>query len=240
MMRNHRSQVKALTFDVFGTVVDWRRSIIAEGAELNRRLELSIAWDEFADAWRAGYAPAMQRVRSGELPWTPLDDLHRMVLDRLLKRFALTDLPETETNHLNQVWHRLQPWADSVAGLGRLRARYIVASLSNGNVALLVDMAKNAGLPWDCVLSAELARHYKPDARVYRMAAELLRLKPSQVMMVAADNQDLRAAADAGLRTAFVARPLEFGPDGQAEREAAPFVDVAASDFHDLADQLDT
>ncbi len=232
------SPVKALAFDVFGTVVDWRESIIAEGAELNRRLGLSVAWDEFADAWRAGYAPAMQRVRSGESPWTPLDDLHRMNLDGLLQRFALTDLPEAEIDHLNQVWHRLQPWPDSVAGLGRLRSRYIVASLSNGNVALLVDMARNAGLPWDCVLSAELVQRYKPDERVYRMAAELLRLEPRQVMMVAAHNQDLRAAADAGLRTAFVARPLEFGPAGQAEREAAPFVDVAASDFHDLADQL--
>jgi len=230
--------VKALTFDVFGTVVDWRGTIIEEGEALNRRWGTSIPWQEFADAWRAGYAPAMDRVRTGVLPWTRVDDLHRMILEQLLPRFGAPPLSEEEVDRLNRVWHRLRPWPDSVGGLERLRKRYIVASLSNGNMALLVNMAKHAGLPWDCILSAEIARHYKPDPQVYLMAAELLGLHPGEVMMVAAHSQDLQAAAAAGLRTAFVERPLEHGAGGSVEVVAPPGVDLSVTDFYELADRL--
>jgi 2-haloacid dehalogenase len=231
--------VKALTFDVFGTVVDWRSSIIREGELLAARTGLSVDWPAFADAWRAGYAPAMDRVRKGELPWTPIDLLHRMILDSLLERFALSGLSEADRNHLNLAWHRLMPWPDAVGGLNRLRARFVVATLSNGNVSLLVDMAKNAGLPWDAVLSAELFGHYKPDPQAYLGAARLLGLPPHEVMMVAAHPSDLRAAKAAGLKTAYVPRPLEFGPKGKrypAEPEGA--FDYVAADFLELATRL--
>jgi 2-haloacid dehalogenase len=231
--------VKALTFDVFGTVVDWRGSIIREGELLGARKGLDVDWPAFADAWRAGYAPAMDRVRKGELPWTPIDLLHRMILDSLLERFALSGLSEADRNHLNLAWHRLMPWPDAVGGLNRLRARFVVATLSNGNVSLLVDMAKNAGLPWDAVLSAELFGHYKPDPQAYLGAARLLGLPPHEVMMVAAHPSDLRAAKAAGLKTAYVPRPLEFGPKGKrypAEPEGA--FDYVAADFLELATRL--
>jgi 2-haloacid dehalogenase len=230
--------VKALMFDVFGTVVDWRSTIIREGRVLGERHGLQIDWAAFADAWRAGYAPAMQRVRSGELPWTRIDDLHRMILDELLVEFGIDTLTEEEKVAFNRVWHRLQPWPDTVDGLTRLRPCYIVATLSNGNVALLVNMAKHAGLPWDCVLSAELFRHYKPDPEVYLGAADLLGLPPAEVMMVAAHNGDLHAARAAGLRTAFVPRPSEHGPQQTQDLEAEPFVDVVAADFVELAEVL--
>lgn len=231
--------VKALTFDVFGTVVDWRGSIIREGELLAARKGLDVDWPAFADAWRAGYAPAMDRVRKGELPWTPIDLLHRMILDSLLDRFSLSGLCEAEKNHLNLAWHRLMPWPDAVGGLNRLRARFVVATLSNGNVSLLVDMAKNAGLPWDAVLSAELFGHYKPDPEAYLGAARLLGLPPHEVMMVAAHPSDLRAAKAAGLKTAYVPRPLEFGPKGKRtppEPEGA--FDHVAADFLELATRL--
>lgn len=230
-------EVRALTFDVFGTVVDWRSSVIHEGQALGRAKGLAVDWPAFADGWRAGYAPAMARVRRGELPWTPIDGLHRMILEELLARFDVTNLSAAEIEHFNRVWHRLQPWPDSIGGLARLRARYIVATLSNGNMALLVNMAKHAGLPWDCVLSAELARRYKPDPEVYLTAAELLGLAPHQVMMVAAHGQDLAAAAAVGMRTAFVPRPLEYGPGRQPEPNMTT-ADLVISDFHELADRL--
>ncbi len=231
--------IRALTFDVFGTVVDWRGTIIAEGARLNREKGLAVDWAAFADAWRAGYRPAMDRVRRGELPWTNLDDLHRMILDRLLADFGVTALNEGEIEELNRVWHRLHPWPDAVPGLRRLKQQYIIATLSNGHVALLLNMAKRAGLPWDCILSAELARRYKPDPEVYRTAADLLGLLPDQVMMVAAHPGDLAAAAAVGFRTAFVPGPLEHGPGPfpHAEVEADEF-DLIGQDFADLADQL--
>jgi 2-haloacid dehalogenase len=230
--------VRALVFDVFGTVVDWRGSIIAEGERLNREKGLAVDWARFADEWRGRYAPSMARVRRGELPWTNLDGLHRLSLDALLPAFGITGLSEPEIAHLNRVWHRLRPWPDSIAGLTRLRERFILGTLSNGNVALLVDMARGAGLPWDVILSAELVRAYKPDAVVYQSAADFLGLLPGQVMLVAAHQNDLRAAQAVGLRAAFVPRPLEFGPDNPPDPTVDPSFDVVADDFLDLASQL--
>ena len=232
------AMVKALTFDVFGTVVDWRSSIIGEGRELGARLGLQVDWPQFADDWRGGYGPAMQRVRSGELPWTRIDDLHRMILDELIPKHGLERLDEEQRDDLNRVWHRLEPWSDSVSGLTRLRTRYLLATLSNGNVALLANMAKHGGLPWDVVLSAELAQQYKPDAEVYLKAADLLGLEPHEVMMVAAHEGDLRASAGVGFRTAYVPRPLEYGPGRSAVAPAEGSFDIVASDFNDLADKL--
>lgn len=230
--------VRALVFDVFGTVVDWRSSVIREGQLLSARKGLEVDWASFADRWRAGYGPAMNRVRSGELPWTRLDDLHRMVLDELVAEFGLAGLSEEELQHFNRVWHRLVPWPDSVAGLNRLKSRYVIATLSNGNVSLLLNMAKNAGLPWDTILSAELSGHYKPDPEAYLKAAELLSLEPRQVMLVAAHPGDLRAAAATGLQTAYVYRPLERGAGSLVERDTASTFDVRAEDFLDLAARL--
>ena len=232
--------VKALTFDVFGTVVDWRSSIIREVEDFSRRKGVAIDAANFADEWRGAYQPSMQRVRSGELPWTRLDDLHRMSLEELLRRFGVADAERAEIDWLNRAWHRLSPWPDSIAGLTRLRHKYVLATLSNGNVALLVNMAKHAGLPWDCVLSAELARHYKPDPETYRMAADFLGLAPYEVMMVAAHNGDLVAARAEGLRTAFVARPTEYGPRQTRDLRAEHDFDVVARDFVDLAGKLGT
>lgn len=230
--------LKALTFDVFGTVVDWRGSIIREGEILNREKGLTVDWAALADAWRAGYGPAMDRVRRGDLPWLSINALHRMILDALLPQFGLTGLDDAERDQLNRVWHRLQPWPDAIPGLIRLKKKFVIATLSNGNVALLVNMAKHSGLPWDCILSSELARHYKPDPAVYLTAAELLGLSPGQVLMVAAHEHDLAGAKGAGLRTAFVPRPLEYGPDNQPDPALEFDVDLVASDFIALAEQL--
>ena len=232
------SGVKALVFDVFGTVVDWRGSIIREGTEWGKAKGLQIDWAKFADRWRAGYGPSMEKVRTGALAWMKIDTLHRLILDELLKEFNITNLSEAEKDHWNRVWHRLTPWPDSVAGLTRLKQKFVLATLSNGNVALLVDMAKSAGLPWDAVLSAELFHHYKPDREVYLGAADLLGSKPAEVMMVAAHVGDLKAARGCGLRTAFVSRPLEYGPAGNADSAAAESFDVVASDFLELAMKL--
>jgi 2-haloacid dehalogenase len=230
--------VKALVFDVFGTVVDWRSSIIREGRELGRRRALKADWEKFADAWRSGYGPAMDRVRKGELGWTNIDALHRMVLDRLLGEFRIEGLTEAEKDYLNRAWHRLDPWPDAVEGLTRLKRKFIIATLSNGNVALLTNMAKHAGLPWDCILSSELARRYKPDREVYQMAADLLGLRPEQVMMVAAHKGDLRAARGVGLKTGFVPRPLEHGPGRKVDAVSEDWIDVTAKDFIELAKAL--
>ncbi len=229
---------RALVFDIFGTVVDWRSSIIREGQALQQRLKLSADWPALADAWRAGYQPAMQRVARGELPWTNIDGLHRMILDELLPRFGLESLPDEERDHFNRAWHRLAPWPDSVPGLTRLRRRHVIATLSNGNVALLVNMAKHAGLPWDCVLSAELIGRYKPDLEVYRAAARLLGFEPGQVLMVAAHPSDLLAAQQAGLMTAYVPRPDEQGPGGWMESTEGCRFDWTAQHLMDLASQL--
>jgi 2-haloacid dehalogenase len=231
-------EIKALVFDVFGTVVDWRGSLIAEGRALGRRKRLTVDWAAFADAWRAGYAPAMDRVRRGELPWATIDVLHRMILVELLAKFRIENLSEDEKDDFNRAWHRLAPWSDSVKGLTRLKKRFVISTLSNGNMALLTNMAKHAGLPWDCVLSAEIFRHYKPDREVYLGAARLLGLRPGEVMMVAAHKSDLDAAAAAGLRTAFVQRPLEFGDPLLKDVTPEKRFDVNAADFVDLARQL--
>ena len=230
--------VKAMVFDTFGTVVDWRGSIIAEGAAWGKTKGLRLDWARFADRWRDGYRPAMDRVRTGELPWTKLDVLHRGVLEEVLKEFGINGLSEEEKDHWNRVWHRLKPWPDSVAGLARLKKHFTIAPLSNGNVSLLADMAKNAGLPWDLILSAELARHYKRDPEAYLTAVELLSLKPVEVMMCAAHSDDLRAARSNGLRTGFIYRPNERGPGGKADKAQPGEFDIVATDMLNLASQM--
>ena len=235
--------VKALVFDVFGTVVDWRGSIVREGEQWGREKNLQIDWGKFADRWRAGYGPSMEKVRKGELPWTKLDALHRMILDQLLVEFHITGLTEEEKERWTNVWHRLTSWPDAVEGLARLKKNHIIATLSNGNVSLLVEMAKFAGLPWDTVFGADLFRHYKPDREVYLGAAELLSMRPSEVMMTAAHPMDLRAAQACGLRTGYVPRPQEGGPHPAARPAGAPAAnaesfDVVATDFIDLAAKL--
>jgi 2-haloacid dehalogenase len=230
--------LRALVFDVFGTVVDWRGSLIRELRALGRRKRLEADWEAFADAWRGGYRPAMARVRSGELPWMSIDQLHRMILDELLARFDIVGLTEEEIDRLNRVWHRLEGWPDARRGLALLKRRYVIATLSNGNVALLVNMAKHARLPWDTVLSAELFRHYKPDPETYLGAAAMLGHEPGEVMMVAAHKDDLRAARACGLRTAFVRRPREKGPKVKLDLAPEADFDVNARDFVDLARKL--
>ena len=231
--------LKALVFDVFGTVVDWRSSIIREGELLGARKGLKVDWAAFADAWRAGYRPAMDRVMRGDTGWANIDRLHREILDSLFPKFQISGLSEEDIAHFNRAWHRLMPWPDSVPGLNRLRSRYVIATLSNGNISLLVDMAKHAGLPWDCVLSGELIGKYKPDLEVYRMAARLLGVETGELMLVAAHPPDLLAAKRAGLKAAYVPRPLEHGP-GRSPPPADPSFDFVASDFVDLAAKLNT
>lgn len=230
--------VRVLAFDVFGTVVDWRSSIIAELEGFADRQGVHQDWATFADSWRAGYVPAMDRVRRGELPWTRLDDLHRQILDQLL-RDAGIEASEADVDGLNRAWHRLTPWPDAVAGLHQLKERYTITTLSNGNLSLLTNMAKRAGLPWDCVLSAEIFGHYKPDPEVYLGCAQILDVAPAEVMLVAAHPSDLRAARAAGLRTAYVDRPLEWGQPGRYRVACDPGeFDVTATDLVDLAARL--
>lgn len=232
------ASVKALVFDTFGTVVDWRSSVAREVDAIAKQKGVTMDAAKFADAWRAGYGPSMNRVRTGELPWTKLDALHRMTLDRILVDFNMTGLSEAEKDALNRAWHRLKPWPDAVAGLTRLKKKFIIAPLSNGNISLMTDLAKHSQLPWDCILGAELARRYKPDREVYQSAADILDLKTGDVMMVAAHLGDLRAAKSVGLKTAFVTRPLEYGPNGKPDLKADASADVSAKDFNDLAGQL--
>ena len=227
--------LKILAFDVFGTVVDWHGSIAAEVKKLN----LPVDADEFASAWRNGYKPAMARVRSGNLPWTKIDDLHRMILDEVLQAFQIASLSETEIHEFNLIWHRLNPWPDTVAGLTRLKSQFTIVTLSNGNLSLLADMAKHAKLPWDLILSAEVFRHYKPDPETYLGVAQTFDVLPEQVMLVAAHKDDLLAASECGLQTAFIERPLEFGPNFTRQdlhREA--FINLHAKDLNDLATLL--
>jgi len=229
--------VKAFIFDTFGTVVDWRGSIISEGTEWGKEKGIDIDWARFADRWRSGYVPAMERVRKGDLPWMTLDTLHRALLDNLLKEFDIGDLSEEEKDHLNRVWHRLRPWPDSVSGLTRLKKKYTIAPCSNGNVALLNNMAKYSGLPWDLILGAELARHYKPDREAYLTSVSLLGLRPEDVMMCACHLGDLEAAREFGLRTGFIHRPGEYGYGGLREAETAKpgDFDVVSENMLDLA-----
>ena len=229
------SKPKVIAFDIFGTVVDWHGSI----SEEVQKLKLPVDANAFATAWRKGYQPAMARVRSGELPWTKIDDLHRMILDEILVDFAITHLSEIEKQHLNLVWHRLNPWPDTVHGLTLLKSKFTIVTLSNGNLGLLANMAKNASLPWDLILSAEVFRHYKPDPETYLGVAEIFDLPPHAVMLAAAHKDDLLAAHQCGLQTAFIERPFEFGPDHiRQDLHQESFTNYHAKDMLDLAAQL--
>lgn len=226
--------VQVLAFDIFGTVVDWHGSIVREVQALYPAIDGAA----FALAWRSGYQPAMARVMRGEQGWTRIDELHRGILDDILPRFGLSHLTEVERVHLNRVWHRLDPWPDTVAGLTRLKTRFTITTLSNGNIGLLTNMAKRAGLPWDCVLSAEVFRAYKPSPETYFGVARVFDLEPAQVALVAAHHEDLKAARDCGLRTAYVERRLEFGPGQPKDLSPQAGNDSHATSLVDLADQL--
>ena len=231
-------EIEALTFDVFGTVVDWRGGIRREGAALGARHGLTVDWAKFADAWRGLYQPLLSEVREGRRPWVPLDQLHREGLDRVLAQFGVTGLDESEVADFVRAWHRLDPWPDAVAGLTRLRRRYILATLSNGNVRLTVNMAKRAGLPWDAVLGAEVARAYKPSPEAYLTTARLLDLAPGRCLMVAAHYSDLVAARGQGFRTCYVWRRDEWGTGEKHDLPADHGLDLVVEDFADLADRL--
>ena len=230
-------QPVAIVFDTFGTVVDWRGSLIADLSAYGAKRGIAADWTALVDAWRAAYHPSMDRVRKGEQSWTTLDHLHRASLDQLVAQFGITGLTEADLQHINRGWHRLKPWPDSVPGLTRLKRRFIIGPLSNGNVALLVNMARRAGLPWDVIFSAELVRHYKPDPEAYQMVPQLLMLERHEVMLVAAHGNDLKAAAGQGLRTAYVHRPLEHGPGHESHGAAGDF-DYSVRDFEHLAQLL--
>lgn len=225
---------RILAFDIFGTVVDWHGSIAREVSALYPQVDA----DAFALAWREGYKPAMQRVRSGELGWTRIDELHRLILDGMLPSFGLDHLGESERQHLNRVWHRLQAWPDSVEGLTRLKKRFTICTLSNGNIGLLTNMAKRAGLPWDCILSAEVFRAYKPDPATYLGVASTFDAAPEEVMLVAAHQDDLDAARALGLQTAYIERPLEFGAAHVKDVSPDPANTWHARSLTHLADQL--
>jgi 2-haloacid dehalogenase len=232
--------VKALLFDVFGTVVDWRTGIIREGEEFGRANRISrVDWTAFADDWRGLYQPAMQRVRSGEIAWKSLDKLHRESLDRLLADRGTGGIAEAALDHFNRAWHRLDPWPDAVSGLTRMKQKYIIATCSNGNVALMLNLAKYGGLPWDMVLGAELARQYKPRPEVYEASVGLLGLEPADCVMVAAHDGDLEAAAKCGLKSAFIPRPREFGSAGKPQITPSREWNFVAEDLEALAQQLE-
>jgi 2-haloacid dehalogenase len=229
--------VKALFFDVFGTLVDWRTSIAREAQALLAPLGYGIDWLQFADAWRGEYQGAMEEVRGGRIPFSKLDVLHRRNLDHILPRFGLAALAEQERATLNLAWHRLDAWPDVAGGLTRLKTRYLIAPVSNGNISLMVDLARRNGLPWDAILGAEIAGDYKPKPRVYLAACEAFDLAPGDCMMVAAHGNDLQHAAACGLRTAHVARSNEHGP-GKGEAAPKGAVDVAAGSVEELAAKL--
>jgi 2-haloacid dehalogenase len=230
-----QQQVQVLAFDVFGTVVDWHAGIRREVQQMLPGIDA----DAFALAWRAGYQPAMQRVMSGALGWTLIDDLHRMILDGLLARWGVEHLDEDQKQHLNKAWHRLDPWPDVVQGLQRLKQRHLICTLSNGNLGLLTHMAKRGGLPWDCILSAEVFRSYKPDPATYLGVARVFGVTPGEVMLVAAHHDDLAAARACGLRTAYIERPLEMGAARPKDVSARADNTLHARDFLHLAAQLD-
>ena len=232
------SNVRAVIFDVFGTVVDWRGSISQQCSAFGRAKGIEADWGTFADTWRSKYGPYMNKVRTGELPWTNLDGLHRMSLEEVLNEFGISGLGEEDLHEMTLFWHRLRPWSDAVPGLYRLKSRFIVSTMSNGNVAMMTNMAKNSGIPWDCILGAEVARHYKPDPESYLTNVSLLGLEPEQVVMAAAHARDLIAAGKLGLRTAYIPRPMEHGPHPSPEPVQAPEFDVTASDFVDLAAKM--
>lgn len=229
--------VDVLLFDVFGTLVDWRGSLIEDFSAFGTRRQITHDWATLVDDWRGAYVPSMDRVRRGEVPWTTLDALHRESLNALVDAAGLA-LDPADRDTLVERWHHLRPWPDTVPGMTRLHARYILGSLSNGNVALQADLRRSAGLPFDVLFSAEHFRHYKPDPETYLGACAMLDRPPQRVMLVAAHNGDLAAARRCGLRTAFVARPTEYGPRQIRDRNAEPFVDVAADSLELLADAL--
>ena len=226
--------IKVIAFDVFGTTVDWHGSIMQEIQQMG----LNIDADQFANAWRSGYEPAMAEVRKGAKTWTKIDVLHRMILDRILDDFKVTHLSEEQIQHLNLIWHRLHPWADTVEGLLLLKRRFKIVTLSNGNLGLLANMAKFAGLPWDLILSAEIFRHYKPDPETYLGVADIFDVQPQEVMLVATHTNDLKAAKSYGLKTAYVHRSLEFGANQLKPMPDVSDFDLSATDFIDLAKKL--
>jgi 2-haloacid dehalogenase len=229
--------VKALFFDVFGTLVDWRSSIAREAAAILKPRGHALDWLAFADAWRDEYQPGMEEVRSGRIPFSKLDVLHRRNLERILPRFQIKDLPEDVLRDLNLAWHRLDAWPDVTPGMKRLRQRYLLAPVSNGNIALMADLARRNDIWWDAILGAEVAGDYKPKPRVYLASAEAFNCAPGECMMVAAHTNDLAAAAKTGLRTAHIARPNERGP-GKGEAAPGGPVDIAAQGLEDLAAKL--
>lgn len=232
------NDISALVFDVFGTVVDWRTSIIHEGVKFNQDYNININWEEFADIWRETYRPNLDKVINKQTPWMNLDTLHKIALEDLLKKFGVNNLTDNEKEHINKIWHRLEPWKDSVEGLNLLKKNFILATMSNGNMSLLVDMAKHSNLSWDCILSGELVQSYKPDKKVYGLASLYLGLPPGKIIMVAAHKSDLLAAQRCGLKTAFVSRPFEFGKNHHVDINSDKSFNFVANDFIDLAAQL--
>lgn len=233
-------EVRALVFDTFGTVVDWRSSVIRDGEKLSREIGQPIDWAAFAEEWRRkGYHEQIAKIRAGEAPYETTDTFMRRKLDELIPKYGLTGLTEEQIDWLHKVWHRLDPWPDAVEGLTRLKQKFVIATCSNGNVALLVNMAKRAGLPWDMILSAELVEKFKPDPAMYLSAGRLLGLPMNQVVMTAAHLRDLYSSREHNMRTAFVRRPDEWGPNGQQEgKPDRERIDIVATDFVDLAKQL--
>lgn len=237
-MKASVKNVRALVFDTFGSVVDWRGSIIRDLSSWGKDNHIQADWAGLADQWRGLYQPQMQKVRMGERSWVNLDVLHRESLEILIPQFGLNHLTESQRHHVNLVWHRLDAWPDAITGMTRLKSKYIIGSLSNGNVSLLTDMAKHASLPWDVILSTEWFHCYKPQPQAYAKACEILGLRPEEVMMCAAHNDDLLAARDVGMKTAFWPRPTEYGPEQQKDLRAEHDFDIVAKDIRDLADQL--
>jgi 2-haloacid dehalogenase len=232
------TDIRAILFDTFGTLVDWRSSLIADLSAYGAGRGVTAVWPALVDAWRAAYKPSMDRVRRGELPWTKLDTLHRASLDALVAQFGITGLSEADLQHINLGWHRLEPWPDVVDGMLRLHRRFILGPLSNGNLSLLVDLARNAGLPFDAIFGSDVFGHFKPDPETYLGACALLSLEPAQVMLCAAHNDDLAVAQSLGLRTAFVARPTEYGPLQSRDFTATGAWDYAVPDLGALASHL--
>ena len=230
--------IKALLFDVFGTVVDWRSSVIKECISLERNIGISGDWEKLTDLWRQNYAPSMDKVRNGEKKWVNLDTLHKESLIKILKELNIHGFTEDNINHLNNAWHRLAPWNDTVEGLNLLKSNFSISTLSNGGIDLLTNMANTQNLPWDNIFSAETFMHYKPDSETYLGAVDKLNLETQEVMLVAAHNQDLLAAKKYGLKTAFVLRSNEYGPSQDFDLKADPSIDVVSSDFIDLSNKL--
>jgi 2-haloacid dehalogenase len=228
-------EVRALTCDTYGTIVDWRGSILDELHAFGQARGVNLDWEMFLDDWKSCYRVGMEKVNTGEWPWTTTDTIYRRRLDELIRSYGIAGVTEQEAEHLNHVWWRLRPWPDSVAGLTRLQRRYVITPLSNASFAGMVHLARFAGLPWDCIITAENARRYKPAPEVYRLAIELLGLRPGEVMMVAAHNYDLAAARSQGMRTAFVPRPTEYGPAQTTDLKPESDWDVVAKDLEDLA-----